>query len=232
MSSAAAKLPIDAAAQMASTFQDRFLSRLEALSARVPFEFPAGSLPAGYRPAAVLLPFWPRPDGGVDVVLTERPAHMSSHPGQVSFPGGRRDADDETFTATALREAREELGIDPDAVRVMGRLDDAWSVAGHYIVPVVGWLERRPELVPLASEVAEILIVDVETLLRPESSYEHVVAGSNPLRRTHAFRWEGGNYVWGLTADILLELLLWVQEKPSSRGALRQRHMQGWVRRA
>ena len=105
-------------------FKDHFFSRLEALSERETFEFPRATLPAGYNTAAVLLPFWPGDDGGIEVVFTRRPETMSSHAGQVSFPGGKVDPEDESVAAAALREANEELGIDPAAVKIMGRLDE------------------------------------------------------------------------------------------------------------
>lgn len=206
-------------------FQQHFLRRLEALPQREIQTFPPGLLPAHFSSAAVLLPFWPDGRGGVEVALTLRPDHMPSHPGQVSFPGGRLHAEDESLAHTALREAREELGIDPALVRIMGRLDDAWSAAGHHVVPYVGWLDARPALDPNPGEVAEVMLVDVATLSRPESQYQHRVVSRGKERLTPGFRWSAEDYVWGLTADILLELLLWVQEKPSNRAALRMQRM-------
>jgi hypothetical protein len=102
----------------------------------------------------------------------------------------------------------------------MGRLDDAWSVAGHHVVPYVGWLPAPPRLVPNPAEVDEVLVADVGLLMRPESSCEHRTEQDGVTRATQAYRWESG-YVWGLTADILLELFLWVEGKPSNRGHLR-----------
>jgi len=202
------------------TFQDSFVDRLSALNERESYTFPEDVLPDEYRSAAVLLPFWPTPGGGVEVVFTRRPEHLPSHPGQVSFPGGRKNPEDATLIDTAMREAREELGIDPAAVRVMGRLDDAWSMGAHYIVPIVGWMDRRPEFVPCPAEVDEVIVADVETLMQPGAACTHTVELKDGIHTTPAFRWEGG-YVWGITADILLELLLWVRGEPSSRGDLR-----------
>ncbi|MBI2993799.1 MAG: CoA pyrophosphatase [Gammaproteobacteria bacterium] len=201
------------------TFREFFFDRLEALGQRQPHTFAPDALPGEHRPAAVLMAFWPAGEG-VQTVFTKRPEHMPSHPGQVSFPGGRMHAGDASIEETALREAREELGIDPASVRIMGRLDDAFSIARHHVIPFVGWIEERPRLAPDADEVEEVIIADVETLLRPETHCLHEVTHNNVRYSTQAFRWDGG-YVWGLTADILLELLLWVEGKPSNRGLIR-----------
>jgi len=201
-------------------FRDHFLDRLNALPQRETFEFPPGSLPDDHRTAAVLLPFWPDEGHGVEVVFTRRPDTMSSHAGQVSFPGGRVDADDESVSAAALREANEELGINPSEVTIMGRLDDAWSIAGHHVIPYIGWLEKRPRMVANENEVAEIMVASVNLLMQPEAAcqHEHIMRGVT--RRTQAFKWDEG-YVWGLTADLMYELILWIQNEPSNRGHLR-----------
>lgn len=208
-------------------FRKRFYDRLLKLPERKIIKFPDGTLPARYKPAAVLLCFWPAGDSRVELVMTKRTDQVSSHRGQVSFPGGRVDASDPSFEDAALRETWEELGIAPETVRVMGRLDDAWSRHGHYVIPFVGWLERRPELFPNPREVAEVLIADMETIMRPEAEREHPVVlsqGGKP-HVAKAFAWEGG-YVWGLTADLLLELILWIREEPSNRGHARLERMQ------
>ena len=206
------------------SFREHFLSRLEALPSRESFTFPPQALPDRYSAAAVLLAFWPVGEDGVQLVFTRRPDTLPSHPGQVSFPGGGMSSADDSPMQTAIREAREELGIDPAGVRIMGRLDDAWSFAGHHIIPYVGWLERAPELHPCPSEVEEVIVADVDVLMRPETTCTHTFQAESEILSTPAFRWEGG-YVWGLTADILLELLLWVQCKPSGRGEARLQRM-------
>lgn len=205
-------------------FKAHFIKRLETLPERTTFEFPKTELPEKHKKAAVLLPFWPNNSGGVDVVLTKRPDTMSNHPGQVSFPGGSVDEQDKSLQHAALRENQEELGIDPDHVRIMGRLDDAWSIAGHHVVPFVGWLEQRPQIIPNTREVAEVLIADVEMLMRPETACEHQVDRGKVIRVTQAFRWENG-YVWGLTADLLMELLLWIKGDTSNRGEKRLNYL-------
>lgn len=206
------------------TFQEHFINRLKALPEKRVHEFPADAIPARHHKSAIMLPFWPAPAGGVEVVMTKRTETVSSHPGQVSFPGGRMEETDASPQAAALREAREELGIDPGLVQIMGRLDDAWSRAGHHVFAYVAWLAQKPHFDPNPDEVAEVIIADVETLMRPQASREHEVVINNETYRTHAFSWDGG-YVWGITADYLLELLLWVKGESANRGELRLEKM-------
>ena len=205
-------------------FSEKVYRRLQALPERSVQEFPADALPPRYRSAAVMLPLWPEEDGGVRVALTRRVDHLPAHRGQVSFPGGSALPEDGSTLATALRETREELGLPPESLQVMGRLDDAWSRYGFHVIPYVGWLERRPEFLPDPNEVAEVLIADLECLLQPGAACLHTWTLSGRERTAQAFRWEGG-YVWGLTADILLELLLWVKGEESNRGNLRLENM-------
>lgn len=208
------------------SFQEHFYSRLESLAGRDTQEFPDEVLPESYYPAAVLLPFWPTATGNVEVVFTKRTETLPTHRGQMSFPGGRRQRGDASLEETALREAREELGINPEDVSIMGRLDDAWSAFGHRVVPVVGWLPRRPDFDPDPREVAQVVVADVQTLLRPETACTHEVVHKGLKHSTHAFNWDGGYVVWGMTADILLELFLWVNGMPSNRCDIRMAKMQ------
>lgn len=207
------------------SYRDHCFQRLLALADREIQEFPPHLLPEDCHPAAVLIPLWPTPDGGVEIAFTKRTNSLPTHRGQVSFPGGRRHPHDESLEKTALREADEELGIPASSIIVMGRLDDAWSFQGHHVVPYVGWLENRPELQPDSGEVAEVIIADLVMLAHPETSRRHRHERDGRAHHTHAFEWEGG-YVWGLTADILLELLLWFDGRESNRGKLRLARMQ------
>ena len=208
-------------------FQDYFQQRLRQLPERAVMQFPAGTLPERYKTAAVLMCLWPAGEDRVELVMTKRTEQVSSHQGQVSFPGGRVEAADPSYADAALRETREELGIASELITIMGRLDDAWSRFGHHVIPYVGWLERQPPLQPDPREVAAVLIADMATIMRPEAEREHKVEFPNGSGVTHAskaFEWEGG-YVWGLTADLLLELILWIRGVPSNRGPARLERM-------
>jgi 8-oxo-dGTP pyrophosphatase MutT (NUDIX family) len=160
------------------------------------------------RPAAVLVLVHPAPDGDARLVLTERPSYDGHHSGEVSFPGGKAEPGDADEAATALREATEEIGLDPVAggVRVVGRLDVVFiPVSDFRIVPIVAIAERPLLLVPNPAEVVRILAPSVDAFL-PDAPIEMVerTIGDWPIRYG-GFRIDG-LHVWGATARILGQL--------------------------
>ncbi|MGK0296734.1 MAG: 8-oxo-dGTP pyrophosphatase MutT (NUDIX family) [Gammaproteobacteria bacterium] len=209
-------------------FKDYLYSRLVHLNRRVCQEFPTEEIPEKYRSAAVLIPLWPETDGTVKIAFTQRTESLPSHKGQMSFPGGSMLHDDHNTEFTALRETREELGIHPERVNIMGRMDDAWSRYGFHIIPYVGWMQEKPEFKPDYNEVADILVADLETLMLPECSCIHEFTIDGVNRKSQAFRWEDG-YVWGVTADILLELILWIKGKESNRRDIRLKSFRSFL---
>jgi 8-oxo-dGTP pyrophosphatase MutT (NUDIX family) len=169
---------------------------------------PTRSVPTTARPAAVLVLVVPGDDGEARVVLTERVDRGGHHSGEVSFPGGRAEPDDPDPAATALREAAEEVGLDPIAadVRVIGHLEPFWiPVSDFQVTPVLAIAGRRPELVASPAEVARIVEAPVAAFL-PDGQIEIVeaVVRDWPLRYG-AYPVEGLR-VWGATARILGQL--------------------------
>jgi 8-oxo-dGTP pyrophosphatase MutT (NUDIX family) len=164
--------------------------------------------PAAVRHAAVLVLLFPDVDGDARVVLTERVTRDGHHSGEVSFPGGRAEPEDADLTATALREAAEEVALDPVAagVRVVGSLERFWIPVSNYeVTPVVALAERRPLLVASPDEVARIVEPPIDAFL-PDAPYEVVERTIRgwPLRYG-AYPVEGLS-VWGATARILSQL--------------------------
>jgi 8-oxo-dGTP pyrophosphatase MutT (NUDIX family) len=161
----------------------------------------------GTRPSAVLAALYDDADGLATVILTRRSANLRSHRGEVSFPGGGREPGDRDLLATALREAGEEVQLDPGAVQLIGELDHLQTVTSRsYIVPFVGALPGRPELKASPAEVASILYVTLAELLDPEI-YHQERWGLAPLEHPISFFELDGDTVWGATAAMLRNLL-------------------------
>jgi 8-oxo-dGTP pyrophosphatase MutT (NUDIX family) len=160
------------------------------------------------RSAAVLVLVFPGADGDARVVLTERVSYDGHHSGEVSFPGGKAEPGDADPAATALREAGEEVGLDPVAsgVRIVGRLDEVFiPVSDFRITPIVAVAQRASAFVANPAEVARILTPPVTAFL-PDGAVEMVerTIGDWPIRYG-GFRIEG-LHVWGATARILGQL--------------------------
>jgi 8-oxo-dGTP pyrophosphatase MutT (NUDIX family) len=164
------------------------------------------------RPAAVLVLLYPDDRGDARVVLTERTDRGGHHSGEVSFPGGRAEPWDVDLVATALREAAEEVGLDPaaDAVRVLGTLPVQWIPVSNYTVtPVVAVADRRPRLTPQPSEVAAILEAPVRAFL-PGAELVHVERELRGWQVRYAAYPVDGLAVWGMTARVLGGLGAWL----------------------
>jgi 8-oxo-dGTP pyrophosphatase MutT (NUDIX family) len=154
-------------------------------------------------PAAVLVPIILGPMPGV--LLTKRNAHLNKHGGQVSFPGGRIDAEDADAEAAALREAEEEIALDPRRVEILGRMADYVTGTGYIITPVLGLLPPNLVLRPAPDEVEAVFELPIDVLLDPAA----------PKRQRHHVRgvWREywvwphpDHYIWGATAAILVHL--------------------------
>ncbi len=151
--------------------------------------------------AAVLLGLVERP-AGLHVILTERAAHLSDHPGQVSFPGGRIEADDDGPVGAALREAEEEVGLRPELVSVAGSMQEILTGTGFLITPVIGFVAAGFEAVPDHSEVADVFEVPLTFLLAAENLRSSTRERFGTTLRMYEFDY-AGHYVWGATAMIL-----------------------------
>ncbi len=159
--------------------------------------------------SAVLVPVLDRPNGAT-LLLVRKAQHLKKHAGQVGFPGGRVDAGDANCEATALREAREEVGLDPARVRILGYLDDERTyVTDFHIRPVVAWVAEPPAAFAWdAGELDGVLEIGLQELVaeRPASWVEFALFGQ--IWRMPRYEFSGGRVVWGATARILRNLQL------------------------
>jgi 8-oxo-dGTP pyrophosphatase MutT (NUDIX family) len=157
------------------------------------------------REAAVLVPLLVR-DGAPHVLFTKRPTTLRHHAGQYSFPGGSRDPEDTTPLHTALRETREELGIDVSGVRVLGALDEVPTLTEFRIQPFVGVIPQGLEYRPNPDEVEFILEVPLPHLMEPSlrRTERHHVRG---VEYEVDFYTYGSHVIWGATGRILRNLL-------------------------
>lgn len=156
------------------------------------------------RPAAVLAPLIRRADG-LHVLLTRRADHLRSHQGQVSFPGGGREAHDRSAQDTALREAQEEIGLDQAHVEVIGYLDDYPTFTRYRITPVVGIICGEPVLQHDQGEVAEMFEVPLSLLLDPANYERKRLVRDGMDAEFYEVRYVPQR-IWGATAGILRNL--------------------------
>ncbi len=164
-------------------------------------------------PAAVFIFLYPK-DGDYCVLLNKRSQQVEHHKGEISFPGGAKDEEDRDFLETALREAQEEMGINPEDVKVLGQLDDFTTRSGFSIQVYVGTIDYPYDFKPNDFEIAEVLEVPLNVLRSPSSIRMET-------------RWEDGQYVdvcsyaynghliYGATARILQQFLSVLEEGPA-----------------
>lgn len=154
--------------------------------------------------ASVLVPIVGR-DAGPTVLFTQRTAHLKNHSGQISFPGGRAEAYDESAERTALRETWEEVGLPPGRIEVLGRLSDYHTRTGYRITPVVGIVRPPFDLNPDPNEVAEVFEVPLGFLLDKRNHQRHSREFEGKQRYFFAIAFQH-RYIWGATAGMLVNL--------------------------
>jgi 8-oxo-dGTP pyrophosphatase MutT (NUDIX family) len=185
----------------------KLASRLrEALAAPAPEPPLAGDLleerSKADVPAAVLISITDRPDPGV--ILTVRREHLRTHAGQIAFPGGRLDPGEDAVSA-ALREAEEEILLDPAAVDVVGQIDEYRTVTGFIVTPVLGVVPSGLPLQPHEHEVADWFEAPLDFLLDPANQHQRTALFQGRTRHYYEIIWNERR-IWGVTAAIIVNL--------------------------
>jgi len=163
-------------------------------------------LTSSLKPAGVLIPVIERENSELSLLLTQRAAELKHHAGQVSFPGGRMEAHDADIEVTALRETREEVGIEHRDVTVIGYLEPMPTITGYAVTPIVGLINSSAELSLDRTEVEFVFEVPLAFLLDPKNKkmVERDVEGR--VATLAEFHY-GGQRIWGATAFIILQFI-------------------------
>jgi 8-oxo-dGTP pyrophosphatase MutT (NUDIX family) len=178
--------------------RERLASHLQA--------FPRQTIPLdSLRPAAVLIPLFQHENRDY-LLFTRRTEHLKHHAGEISFPGGGHDTVDADLSITALRETEEELGIAHTQIKVLGRLDDFYSIHGYHVIPFVGIIPKPDNLLLDSFEIAGTFEAPLDHFRDPSV---HRVEDWQHRGRTHLvnfYQFEE-HVIWGLTAEILRQFL-------------------------
>ena len=167
------------------------------------------------RQAAVLIPVI-ECDNRASVLFTQRTDHLPTHAGQISFPGGKVDAADADMVDTALREASEEINLDPQFVDPVGFLDDYVTSTGYRISPLVAVIREGYSVMPDHNEVADVFDVPLSFLMNAANHEIHTREWRGRRRKFYAMPY-GERFIWGATAGMLRNLYEWMYQVESSR---------------
>lgn len=159
------------------------------------------------KQSAVLVLLYPNSNNDCMMCFIERPANMRTHAGQIGFPGGKFELTDPSFEHTALREAKEEVGIAPGIVKILGRLSSLYISVSHFLIhPVVGILEHTPQFNCNVDEVSRLLELPLKAFTDEDNFATHTIETVTGKLDVPCFKIED-EIIWGATAMIIAELL-------------------------
>ena len=159
---------------------------------------------AGLKPAAVLIPLVERPQG-LHLLLTRRSPTLRHHPGQISFPGGRQDPEDESLIHTALRETHEELGIPASQIRVIGSLTPLNTISLYDVLPVLAMIDPGYRLALSPDEVEQAFEVPLSHVLDPAHHIALTLPRAGKRHTIYWIPWQH-SFIWGATASMIRQL--------------------------
>lgn len=158
------------------------------------------------KPSGVLVLLFPE-GGKIYLCLIKRPSTMTHHPGQISFPGGKVEKDDPSAEMAALREAHEEVGIDPSYVRIIGKLSELYVEVSKFLIhPFIAWCDQKPDFIVNKSEVDELILLPINDLVANETIMETDMDTITGRLRIKYYPFKS-QIIWGATAMILSELI-------------------------
>ncbi len=144
---------------------------------------------------------------GLNVLLTKRATHLRHHPGQISFPGGKKEPEDQNSVVTALREAHEEIGLSPNGVNVIGQLHPYQTISGYIVTPIIALISNRETFIKDENEVSEIFQVPLQHFLNTENHLQVTVYHQSKPHQVPFMPYNQYN-IWGATAAMLKDLAL------------------------
>lgn len=182
--------------------KNQFLSQFQ--NAQRWFPEPDYPLKKSGKPASVLIPLIDHKES-LTVLFTSRALHLKHHAGQVSFPGGKQEASDKNLLETALRESREEIGLDWQKVSIVGCLPRYRTVSGYEVIPYIGFVEPELNLILDENEVNEVFEVPLSYLMDKNNHLIHWVERGHQKHPIYFIYWQGKT-IWGATASFVRNL--------------------------
>ncbi|MFT6194907.1 MAG: 8-oxo-dGTP pyrophosphatase MutT (NUDIX family) [Cognaticolwellia sp.] len=158
------------------------------------------------KSAAVLIPI-ANHQGQLEVVLTKRASHLTHHPGQISFPGGKVERYDDDMIATALRETQEEIGLHANCIEVLGQLKPYQTISGYEVTPIVALISNNSGYQIDLNEVSEVFHVPLSHFLQRQHHIQVPVYHEGKQHNVHYMPYQGYS-IWGATAAMLHDLSL------------------------